>query len=199
MRTEGYDQNLPPLRNPQVDYERADLSAKGILWFLAGLLIAGVFVELVIWAMFNFLARSESLFPQGTTSPIFNAQKVKAEPQPGAVMQNTPPVNLSVFPQPRLQTNDAGEMGEYLHSEQELLSAKPFYGPSGAVHIPISLAMKLIVERGLPTRPNAPPPEINLQTGSGNPELLHEVPGPLTPGKAGEQPGKSSGAEQKQP
>lgn len=199
MRTDGFEQHLPPLRNPQVDYERADLSARGILWFLAGLLIAGIFIELVIWAMFNFLARSESLFPQGTVSPVFNAQRVKAEPQPGAVMQNTPPVNLGVFPQPRLQTNDAGETQEYVQSENKQLDAPPFYGPNGAVHIPIDLAMKLIVERGLPTRPNAPPPEINLQTESGNPELLHEVPGPLAPGKGGEQPGKTSGAEQKQP
>ena len=199
MGTEGYEQHLPPLRNPQVDYERADLSAKGILWFLFGLLVAGFFIELVIWAMFHFLARSENLFPQGTASPVFNAQKVKTETQPGSIMQNTPPVNLGVFPQPRLQTDDAGEMQSFLYSEKKLLDAPPFMGPSGAVHIPIALAMKLIEQRGLPTRPNAPPPEINLQTTSGNPELLHEVPGPLAPGKAGEQPGKASGAEQKQP
>jgi hypothetical protein len=194
MPTEGYEQNLPPLRNPQVDYERADLSAKGILWFLFGLLVAGVFIELVIWGMFNFLARSERLFAQGTVSPVFNAQKAKTEPQPGAIMQNTPPVTLSVFPQPRLQTDDAGEMQSYLASEKKLLNAPPFVEPSGAVHIPIDLAMKLIVERGLPTRPSAPPPEVNLQTGSGNPELLHEVPGPLAPNHGGEKSG--SGGEQ---
>jgi len=28
--------NYDPLRNPQVDYERADLSPAGILWFLIG-------------------------------------------------------------------------------------------------------------------------------------------------------------------
>ena len=38
-----------PLRNPQVDYERSDLSPGGILWFLIGLFICGVFIELVIW------------------------------------------------------------------------------------------------------------------------------------------------------
>jgi hypothetical protein len=196
MPTEGYEQNLPPLRNPQVDYERADLSAKGILWFLFGLLVAGFFIEAVIWGMFHFLARSEALFPQGTLSPIFNAQKVKTEPQPGAVMQNTPPVNLSVFPLPRLQTDDAGEMQMYLQSEKKLLDAPPFVGPSGAVHIPIALAMSLIEQRGLPTRPSAPPPEINMQTESGNPKLLHEVPGPLSPGG---ETGKTTGAQQAQP
>ena len=46
--------NYDPLRNPQVDYERADLSPAGILWFLIGLFLAGVFIELVIWGMFSF-------------------------------------------------------------------------------------------------------------------------------------------------
>ena len=40
--------NYDPLRNPQVDYERADLSPAGILWFLIGLFISAVFIELVI-------------------------------------------------------------------------------------------------------------------------------------------------------
>ncbi len=67
--------NYDPLRNPQVDYERADLSPSGILWFLIGLFIAGVFIELVIWGMFHFMARSEALFPQGNTNPMVSTQK----------------------------------------------------------------------------------------------------------------------------
>ena len=187
----NHEHDHDPLRNPQVDYERADLSARGILFFLVGLFIAGAFVELVLWGMFNFLARSENLFATGRQSPVLSAQRgPAAENQPGFELQNTPPVNLAVFPGPRLQTNDAGEMQVYLHDEQEVLNPpQPFMDSSGAVHIPISLAMKLIEERGLPTRPSAPPPEINLQTSAGNPTILHEVPGPLPPGKAGEKPG----------
>lgn len=182
MATENND----ALRNPQVDYERADLSARGILLFLVGLFVAGVFVELVIWGMFHFLARSEALFPQGTVSPIQSAQhRAVPENQPGAIMQNTPNVNLSVFPQPRLQTEDWQEMEQYQAAEQKLLNPpQPFTDSSGAVHIPISLAMQLIEQRGLPTRPNAPPPEISMQTEAGNPEILHEVPKPLPPGGA---------------
>ncbi len=179
-----YNHNHDPLRNPQVDYERADLSARGILLFMLGLLICGIFIELVIWGMFHFLARSEALFPSGTLSAIQSAQhKAPPEHEPGSIMQNTPSVNLSVFPEPRLQTFDAGEMANYLKSEQELLNPpQPFTDPSGAVHIPISLAMQLIEQRGLPTRPSAPPPEINTQTEAGNPKILNEVPKPLSPG-----------------
>ena len=46
------------LRNPAVDYDRTDLSPRGILVFLVGLLVAGIFIELVIWGMFRFLSHS---------------------------------------------------------------------------------------------------------------------------------------------
>ena len=173
-----------PLRNPQVDYDRSDLSPRGILLFLVGLFVAGLFVELVMWGMFHFLARSEALFPQGTVSPMQSAQrKAVPENQPGAIMQNTPNVNLSVFPQPRLQADDAAEMQQYVDSEQKLLNPpQPFTDSNGAVHIPITLAMKLITERGLPTRPNAPPPpEIGAP---GNPGMGNESPKSLPMGGA---------------
>ena len=64
------DTHYDPLRNPQVDYERSDLSARGILWFLIGLFIAGFFIELVLWGMFHFMARTEALFPQPQVNPM---------------------------------------------------------------------------------------------------------------------------------
>ena len=97
-----------------------------------------------------------------------------------SVLQNTPAVNLAVFPEPRLQTNDAGEMNQFLNSEQEMLNLKqPFADPSGAVHIPISLAMQLIAERGLPVRPNAPPADFSA---TGIPEDLERSAESLEPG-----------------
>jgi hypothetical protein len=174
-----------PLRNPQVDYERSDLSPSGILWFLIGLFICGVFIELVIWGMFHFMARSEILFVQGPKTPM-TAQNSKDDTNSRSVLQNTAGVNMNVFPYPRLQTYDAGEMGQFLNSEQNVLDTKqPFMDSTGAVHMPISMAMQLIAERGLPVRPKSPPPEFNPQTGAGNPEILNETPGPLPPGGAG--------------
>lgn len=178
--------NNEPLRNPQVDYERADLSARGILLFLVGLFVAGVFIELVLWGMFRFLAHSEVLFAQGQVSTIEAQNARKEQSKPSSVLQNTPSVDLSRFPEPRLQSNDAGDMQRYLQSEQVLLDPpQPFADPSGAIHIPVALAMKLIEERGLPVRPNPPPHVTASQTEAGNPMLLHEVPQPLPPGPAG--------------
>jgi hypothetical protein len=181
--------NHDPLRNPQVDYDRSDLSPKGILFFLIGLFIVGAFIELVIWGMFRFMAHSEVLFAQGQQSPMAVQQTT---PQgKTSVLQNTPGANLDAFPEPRLQMNDAEDMGKYFGAETDVLNVKqPFMDPSGAVHIPIDMAMQLIAERGLPVRPNAPPPELNTQTGAGNPKILDEVPGPLPPGSAGAEAGK---------
>ena len=169
--------NYDPLRNPQVDYERADLSPAGILWFLIGLFLAGVFIELVIWGMFRFMARSEALFPEGNPNPMMSAQKQAPAETPRSVLQNTPPVNLSVFPEPRLQVNDAGEMGQFMESEQKLLNTpQPFTDTSGNVHLPISLAMQLVEERGLPVRPNSPP-EAAAQTATSGGAPVASEPG----------------------
>ncbi len=178
--------NHDPLRNPQVDYDRSDLSARGILLFLIGLFVVGFFIELVIWGMFRFMARSEMLFVQGQQSRMAAQQKPGPSGKQESILQNTPSVNLSVFPEPRLQTGDAHDMAEYLASEKKLLNTEqPFTDPQGVVHIPISMAMQLIVERGLPVRPNSPPPELEMQTGAGNPKILNEQPGPLPPGEGG--------------
>ena len=67
MATNHDDYDL--LKNPAVDYDRTDLSPRGILVFLVGLLVAGIFIELVIWGMFRFLSHSP-FFARGNPSPM---------------------------------------------------------------------------------------------------------------------------------
>jgi hypothetical protein len=161
MATEN--SNYDPLRNPQVDFDRTDLSPRGILLFLIGLLICGAFIELVLWGMFRFMARSDVLFPPPQSNPMAAAQAAPPQPVSRSIFQNAPTVNLGVFPEPRLQVNDASDMSRFLASENELLNpSQPFKDSNGAIHIPISQAMKVIAERGLPVRPN-PPPESNTK------------------------------------
>lgn len=165
MSTNPNDSEL--LRNPAVDYDRTDLSARGILLFLAGLLVAGIFIELVIWGMFRFLSHS-TLFAQGNPSPLVQVQKAVPETAPGSGLQNTGQVNTGVFPEPRLQTNDVYDMDSFQRQEHEILyTSQPFEDSTGTVHIPINQAMALIVERGLPVKPSAPPRDFNEQTSTG--------------------------------
>ena len=59
--------------------------------------------------------------------------------------------------------------------------------------------MQLIVDRGLPVRPNAPPPEINTQTAAGNTKMLDMQAGPLGATAGGSTSEKPTAGEQKQP
>jgi hypothetical protein len=141
------------LRNPAVDYDRTDLSPRGILVFLVGLLVAGIFIELVIWGMFRFLSHSP-FFAKGNQSPMVNAQKLPPPKVEGVDFENTTGVNPSIFPEPRLQTDDVVDMRNLLTAEHKVLyPVQPFLDKSGTVHIPITDAMKLIEERGLPVKP----------------------------------------------
>ena len=151
MATNHDDYDL--LKNPAVDYDRTDLSPRGILFFLVGLLVAGVFIEIVLWGMFHFLARSP-FFAQGNPSPMLNVQKAPPLAAAGKDFENTSNVNPGIFPEPRLQTNEVLDMDQFLQSEHKILYAdQPFADNSGTVHLPINEAMKLIVERGLPVKP----------------------------------------------
>jgi hypothetical protein len=186
------------LRNPAVDYDRSDLSPRGILLFLAGLLVAGIFIELVIWGMFRFLSHSP-LFAQGNPSPLVQVQTVGQEKAPGAKMQNTGQVDTQVFPQPRLQTNDVVDMNDFLQRERDILyPEQPFEDSAGTVHIPINQAMSLIVERGLPVRPSAPPRDFSTQTESGNPKYTQTEGQTSGMPATGTSHGAKPGPEQKQ-
>jgi hypothetical protein len=141
------------LRNPAVDYDRTDLSPQGILLFLAGLLVAGIFIELVLWGMFHFLARSP-FFAKGNPSPMMQVQKAQPLSAEGKDFENTTNVNPGLFPQPRLQTNDVLDMSDLLASEHKILYApQPFLDANGTVHLPIQDAMNIMVQKGLPVRP----------------------------------------------
>jgi len=152
MATNPHDE-YDLLKNPSVDYDRTDLSPRGILVFLVGLLVAGVFVELVIWGMFHFLSRSP-FFARGNTSPMVSSERMPSAKVEGVDFENAPNLNQEKFPKPRLQTNDAQDMKDFLQSEHKILyPEQPFIDSNGTVHLPIDEAMKLIVQRGLPVRP----------------------------------------------
>ena len=141
------------LKNPAVDYDRTDLSPRGILVFLVGLLVAGIFIEIVMWGMFHFLARSP-FFAKGNASPMYQQQKPQPLSAAGKDFENTTNVNPDLFPQPRLQTNDVMDMDELLSSEHKILYApQPFVDANGTVHLPIQDAMNIIVQKGLPVKP----------------------------------------------
>ena len=116
-----------------VGYEESDVNVGGIFVFAIGLLVTAVIVHLLVWMMFAYFAGRETRravrqFPLASQQP------------------STPP-------SPRLQVNPREDLRELRAGEDAVLNN---YGwvdkDNGIARIPISEAMKLTVQRGLPGR-----------------------------------------------
>ncbi|MCI0415381.1 hypothetical protein L0222_21625 [bacterium] len=104
-----------------------DVSFSGILKTGVVLLVVAVVVHLLMWLLFDF----------------FNAQETRVDPKPSPMFQKdqTPP-------EPRLQTSPPQDLQSFRASEKENLESYGWVNPEkGIVRIPVSEAMKLVIER----------------------------------------------------
>jgi hypothetical protein len=117
-----------------VGHERSDVNIRGVLGFGAGLLVAAVLIQCMVWLLFLYFSGRE-------------ATRVAPE-YPLAVGEQT-----RVPPEPRLQTNPREDLRALRAREDDILNS---YGwvdrTAGVVRIPIDEAIKLTVQRGLPVR-----------------------------------------------
>jgi len=137
------------LKHPQetggTEFERQDLNAKGIFWFLVGLAIFLVVVGVVLNGMYGFLSHYNAEHQP--------AQNPLVAPQAGET-RDVSPLDAKKFPEPRLETAETNELRSVREQEENILNS---YGwvdqKAGVARIPIDRAMQLIVQQGLPTRP----------------------------------------------
>jgi len=126
-------------------FEGQDLSVRGILAFLAGLVVVCVLVYVVVAGMYGFLNRYQKAH-EPPQNPLVQATNTDT--------RHPAPTDANKFPLPRLETNERGQLNDQRYREEETLNT---YGwldqKAGVAHIPIQHAMELIVERGLPTAP----------------------------------------------
>ena len=127
------------------DFERRDLGAKGILYFLAGLVAMILLISLFLVGMFKVLDRREK-----TQQPALSPLITNAPADARTIAPNYPE---KAFPDPRLETDERGQLNKIRMDEEQTLAS---YGwvdeKAGTVRIPIERAMDLVVQRGLPTR-----------------------------------------------
>jgi len=147
-------------RHPEVAFEKRDLGARGILLFFAILFISGAAIHLVVWGVYEAFVNVGAAH-QPPASPMVPK---RPSPTPG-VLQNAGSVNIELFPEPRLQSDEPTDMNRFLWQEGQLLEAKPWRDETGAIHIPIAQAMQIVAERGLPAR-QARQQEATPQPGS---------------------------------
>ena len=127
-------------------YEHQDLRATGIFYFLLGLAVATILAMFALGGVYNFLDRREKALqprvnPLVTNVPSDTRHIARGYPQ-------------GAFPDPKLEENERGQLSGFrLQQEETLYSYGWVDEKAGTVRIPIERAMDLLVQRGLPVRP----------------------------------------------
>jgi hypothetical protein len=130
------------------NFEHQDLSVRGILYFLLALVVITVLCMFGLRGLYAFLDHREKVLQPPVDPLVTNV--------PQDTMHVAPGYPQGAFPNPRLEVDERGQLnGIRLKEEQTLNSYGWVDEKAGTVRIPIERAMDLLVQRGLPTRPQA--------------------------------------------
>ncbi|HXC43101.1 MAG TPA: hypothetical protein VNY51_06240 [Candidatus Dormibacteraeota bacterium] len=130
----------------QGGFERQDLAPRGILYFLLALGIATVLSLFGLRGLFEYLDHRSKMSQPEVNPLVTNVPTDTRHVAPGYPQ--------STFPSPKLEEDERGQLnGIRMQEEKTLYSYGWVDEKSGTVHIPIERAMDLIVQRGLPVRP----------------------------------------------
>jgi len=126
--------NVNPQNDKAAHRETSDVNFGGVVGFAVGLVATSVVIFAVVWSFYGYLKR-EAARP---VPPEF--------PLAASAMRRLPP-------EPRLQTDPRDDLASLRGREDRILTSYGWVDKSaGVVRIPIDEAMKLTVERGLPSR-----------------------------------------------
>ena len=122
-----------PRKNPEVAHEESDINVRAVLGFAVALLVVGAVIHVLLALLFGYYTREAAQVPR--VFPMSADQQQQAPPEP------------------RLQTNPQEDLRQLRAREDAALLGYEWVDKSaGVARIPIDEAMKLIVQRGLPTR-----------------------------------------------
>ena len=153
---------LAEVRHADTRYDRSDLSARGIVYFMISLALTVFAIHLISWGMVRYFAGGRATpAPRNAavSTPFWQAN------------QNGNPALL--FPAPQLQPDEVGDLNRFRAATEEQLDA------AGAGHIPIEQAIEAVAKNGLPVRPQPVLPA-GARFGSGD--------GTLAGGAGGTEP-----------
>jgi hypothetical protein len=129
-------------------YERQDLQVSGILYFLLAIVVGAAIALVGLRGLFSHLDHREK-----TLQPPVNPLATNV---PTDTRHIAPGYPQSAFPSPKLEEDERGQMNGIRTNEEEVLYSYGWVDErAGTVRIPIERAMELIVQRGLPVRPQA--------------------------------------------
>jgi len=134
------------------DYERRDITVRGVIYFIGGLAVSLVLVYFIVNGIFGYLNKRYET-EQPPVSPLVANPTYDTRRIPPQYKGDYEKYLKEGFPAPQLEINERTELNDIRLSEENTLST---YGwvdqKAGTVHIPIDRAMDLLVQRGLPVR-----------------------------------------------
>jgi hypothetical protein len=120
--------------NVEVVHEESDVNVSAIIRYGIGLLVIAAFLHLFLWWL------------QGTYSRQNERAQTQVYPLAAGQQDRLPP-------SPRFQENPQQELQDLLAKQKALLEGYGWINKDeGVARIPIEDAMKMVVERGVPTR-----------------------------------------------
>jgi len=142
----------PVNTNGHGDYERHDIGIGGVLYFLAGLAVAGIIIHFVIAGLYRYLEHRSEL-NQHAASPLATNPQLDTRRIPPQYHEDHERYLKEHFPEPQLEINERTELNDVRLREEDTLSTYDYVDKNaGTVRIPIDRAMELLAQRGLPTR-----------------------------------------------
>ena len=151
--------------NKDVHHEERDVNARSLTKAGIGLALLVVGSLFLVWFVFdNFLRRP--------------AEEPRVSPRIAQDARRLPP-------EPRLQPAPTEDLQQMVAAEQRILNSYAWLdGSQGAARIPVSVAMDLMAQRGLPAQPApAPPAVVSVPSDSGLGPIVQQVGGPLNPNR----------------
>ncbi|MEO5935878.1 MAG: hypothetical protein ABIP81_01555 [Terriglobales bacterium] len=147
-------------------HEETDINVKAIFGFAVFLFVGAVATHVLLWGMYVYLDKMAEKRDEGVTTPV-QMQMESSKPQAtekksamaGQVGEKHAETSKEVldrlqaqFPTPRLQDDNTRDLKAMRANEDKLLHEYTWIDKnSGAVRIPVSRAMEILAERGLPS------------------------------------------------
>ena len=149
------DETNPANSTSDAGYEHQDIGTAGVLYFLLGLAVAGLLVFFIVDGLYHYLdKRSEA--EQTPVNPLVTNAPVDTRHIPAEYNGDYEKFLKENFPAPQLEVDERGQLNGIRLKEEETLSTYDWIDKNaGTVRIPITRAMDLIAQRGLPTRGQA--------------------------------------------
>jgi hypothetical protein len=148
-------------------HQESDISVKGVVWSGVILAVGGLLAFVLMIVMIRFLERwerdhearltpMEQQLQQERETPKEGLGKVvptsegEIKPAPDWFERGKTEAHLNrTIKTPRLQYDDEHDMQIFRGSEEKWLSSTG-KSPDGSIHIPVSRAMEILAQRGLP-------------------------------------------------